>query len=615
MTKKFRFAGVVTLFVLATLAACGGGGGGGATGGANAYTIGGTVSGLGVNSMTVQITTTAGTNGLGIYANGVYTFPGTFANDTAYTVDIMFQPAGQICIVSNPTGTVSGANITNADVSCIAGTYTIGGSVSGLAPGKSVVLQNNSGDDLTLVTNGSFSFATSMTDGDAYAVTALTQPAGQTCVVTSGSGTVGGANVTNVAVACSPWTRQFGTTAGEFARAVAADASGNIFVAGDTGGDIDGGGIGTNAGGSDLFLAKYAANGNLIWIRQFGTAGTEYAYGVAIDSAGNAYVAGTTDNDIDGAGPEVSGGGIDVFVVKYDADGTRGWISQFGGASGEETRGVAVDGSGNVYVTGFTYGDIDGAGPQTSAGGADFFLAKYNASGTRQWVHQYGSAADDRSNGVTVSGTTVYLTGSTYGDLDGAGPGGSGYVDIFLAAYDTSGTEQWLSQIGPVALNVGLQSAVDGSGNIYVTGYTQGDLDGAGPESLAGGFDMFVVRFDSSGTVTRINQIGTAGNEFGAGIAVDAAGNAYVAGYVWGAAADDYGDLRTTRIDADGTVAWTRSLSTPYTDGGYGLAIALHGNDVYVAGQTEGDLDGNTNAYLGGDDAFIVKYDTSGNKQ
>ena len=93
-------------------------------------------------------------------------------------------------------------------------------------------------------------------------------------------------------------------------------------------------------------------------------------------------------------------------------------------------------------------------------------------------------------------------------------------------------------------------------------------------------------------------------------------GNAYVAGYVWvDPGAGEYGDLRTTRIDANGTVAWTRSLGTPYTDGGYGLAIALHGTDVYVAGQTAGDLDGNTNASVGGDDAFIVKYDTSGNKQ
>jgi Beta-propeller repeat len=614
MNRTTRF---VLLSILMALTACSGGGGRAGGGGVSSFTIGGNVTGLGSStSMVVQLTTAAGANGLLVFANGAYTFPGSFADGSAYTVDMTAQPTGQACTVANPAGTVSGGNVTNVDVDCVAATYTVGGSVSGLAPGKSVVLQNNSGDDIARNTNGSFSFATPVTDGGAYAATVLTQPSGQTCAVTSGSGTVSGANVTNITVACSPWTRQFGTTSSDMARAVATDASGNIFVAGDTGGDIDGAGSGTSAGGNDLFLAKYAANGNLLWLRQFGTTGTESAYGVAVDGVGNAYVVGSTTDDLDGAGSGVYGGVADAFVIKYDADGAQVWIRQLGDAGYEEARGVAVDGSDNVYVTGYTSGDIDGAGALTSAGGVDVFLAKYNASGTQQWVRQFGSGADDRSYGVAANGTNIYLTGSTYGDLDGAGPGGGGYVDIFLAAYDDNGAQQWISQIGPVAINVGTQPAVDGSGNIYVTGYTSGDLDGAGSGTHFGEYDMFVARFNSSGTLTRVTQVGTTGSEFGAGIAVDAAGNAYVAGYVWvDPGAGEYGDLRTTRIDAAGTVDWTRSLGTTYTDGGYGLAIALHGTDVYVAGQTAGDLDGNTNASVGGDDAFIVKYDTSGNKQ
>ena len=115
------------------------------------------------------------------------------------------QPAGQTCTVSNGSGTVASANVTNVAVSCVdlpPATYTIGGNLSGLGAGKSVVLLNNGGDALTRNANGGFSFATALASGASYAVTVGTQPAGQVCTVNNGSGTVASANVTNVAVSC-----------------------------------------------------------------------------------------------------------------------------------------------------------------------------------------------------------------------------------------------------------------------------------------------------------------------------------------------------------------------------------------------------------------------------
>ena len=112
------------------------------------------------------------------------------------------NPSGQACTVSNGSGTVGSANVTNVAVSCAnAATYTVGGTVSGLS--GTVVLQDNGGDNLSVSANGSFTFATSLASGAAYGVTVLTNPSGQACTVSNGSGTVASANVTNVAVSCT----------------------------------------------------------------------------------------------------------------------------------------------------------------------------------------------------------------------------------------------------------------------------------------------------------------------------------------------------------------------------------------------------------------------------
>ena len=112
------------------------------------------------------------------------------------------SPAGQTCTVANGSGTVGSANVTNVAVTCAAAsTYSIGGTVSGLS--GTVVLQDNGGNDLSVGASGGFTFSTGLATGAAYSVTVKTSPAGQTCTVANGSGTVGSANVTNVAVTCA----------------------------------------------------------------------------------------------------------------------------------------------------------------------------------------------------------------------------------------------------------------------------------------------------------------------------------------------------------------------------------------------------------------------------
>ena len=167
------------------------------------YTIGGTVSGLGAGKSVGLLNN--GGDAITRNANGGFTFPTALASGAAYSVTVGTQPAGQTCTVTNGSGTVGAANITNVAVACVnnpPSTYTIGGTVSGLGAGKSVGLLNNGGDGVTVNANGGFTFATALASGAAYNVTVGTQPTGQTCSVTNGSGTVGAANITNVAVAC-----------------------------------------------------------------------------------------------------------------------------------------------------------------------------------------------------------------------------------------------------------------------------------------------------------------------------------------------------------------------------------------------------------------------------
>jgi len=158
---------------------------------ASAFTVGG-------NSGSAVVLQNNGADNL-TAAAGAFTFATPLASGAGYSVGVLTPPAGQGCSVANGSGTI-GANVTNVAVACAPNQFTVGGTVSGLS--GTLVVQNNLADALGVSANGPFVFATAIATGSAYAVSVLTQPAGQTCVVANASGTVSGANVSNVAVSC-----------------------------------------------------------------------------------------------------------------------------------------------------------------------------------------------------------------------------------------------------------------------------------------------------------------------------------------------------------------------------------------------------------------------------
>jgi hypothetical protein len=157
--------------------------------------VGGSVTGL---TGTLVLRNNA-TDDLTVTGNGVFTFWTQLAQGATYNVTVFTQPAGQTCTVSNATGTVGAANITNTNVTCV-NNFTLGGTVSGLA--VAITLQNNGGNNLSVSANGSFTFGAGVANGSTYNVTVQAQQPGQNCTITNGSGTVSGANITNVTVTC-----------------------------------------------------------------------------------------------------------------------------------------------------------------------------------------------------------------------------------------------------------------------------------------------------------------------------------------------------------------------------------------------------------------------------
>jgi hypothetical protein len=171
------------------------------------YAIGGAVSGLAAGGTVVL--QNGGGDDLAVTANGPFAFATKLQAGAAYAVTVKTQPAGQQCQVANGAGTAS-ADVADVAVTCATLTYAVRGTLSGLPASSSIVLQNNGGDDLTLTANGVFGFAAKLAPGAAYAVTIKTAPAGQTCTVSNGTGTMASADVTGVTVTCGTTTFRLG---------------------------------------------------------------------------------------------------------------------------------------------------------------------------------------------------------------------------------------------------------------------------------------------------------------------------------------------------------------------------------------------------------------------
>ena len=327
-------------------------------------TVGGTVTGL---TGTVVLGLNGGPS-MTVAANGTYTFPTALASGATYAVTVATQPVGQTCSVVNGAGTVGSGNVTNADVTCAASTYSIGGTLLGLTTGAglAVVLQDNGGDDLTLTGNGAFTFATQIATKAPYSVTVKTQPSGQACTVTNGSGTVGPAPVLNVSVICTSQTVSF-TAPGSASWTVPAGVTSIRIVAtgGAGGGDNDQYGRGEGGNGAVVTTSLTVAPGqvlNLV-VGGGGVQGGGAGLALGVTNYGGGAGGGSTNVDAGAAVQIIAGGGGGGYAdgsTTYNMGGD-GCGNGFAGGNGHDS--AVMDTPGNGGANG-----IGGAGSQSAVG-------------------------------------------------------------------------------------------------------------------------------------------------------------------------------------------------------------------------------------------------------
>ena len=450
---------------------------------------------------------------------------------------------------------------------------------------------------------------------------------------------------------------RFGGTSNDTPLDSVVDNSGNLYTTGYFQGTVDfdpgaGSSTLTSAGGNDIFVSKLDSSDNLVWAVRIGTTTNENSYGVAVDGSGSVYVTGAFQNTVDfdpGAGSSTltSAGGYDIFVLKLNLSGNFLWVKSFGQSNNDFGLGTALDSSGNVYITGYFQGTVDfdpgaGSSPLTSAGGIDVFVLKLDSSGNFQWAKGFGGTGTDSVYEIVVdAAASVYTTGYFNSTVDfdpgsgtaNLGPAGGG-GDVFVSKLTSSGNYVWAVGFGGIGSDYGRAIAVDGSGNVLVTGNFQVTVDfdpGAGSSNLssAGDQDVFISKFDPAGAFVWAKGFGGTGYDVPQSISVDSSGNAHITGAFNGSfdfnpgagtsilasAGDD--DAFVSKIDQSGNFLWAAHMGGTGSDGGQSIEVDGSGN-VRVVGyfSLTADFDpGAGSSPLtsnGSTDVFISRFDSTG---
>jgi uncharacterized delta-60 repeat protein len=323
-----------------------------------------------------------------------------------------------------------------------------------------------------------------------------------------------------------------------------------------------------------MLQAAAGAGGDSYWIALLGGSSVDIGTGVAVDSGGNVIICAQTISD--------GAGSTDALIAKYNSSGILQWDKTLGGIATDYFSAVVVDSGDNIIVCGQT----DSAG----AGGTGALIAKYNTAGTLVWDKVLsGAGGSDFAYSVAVdSGDNIIVCGKT--DSDGAG-----LRDLLVAKYNSAGTLQWDKTLGGASNDDGQFVAIDSGDNIIVCGTVQSDG--------AGGADVLIVKYNSSGTLQWDKTLGTASFDIGTGVAVDSGDNIIICGRT-GSAGAGGNEALIAKYNSSGTLQWDKVLGGTGTDY-FNAVVVDSGDNIITVGFTVSDG-------AGGNDFLIAKYNSSG---
>ncbi|MBI4929152.1 MAG: T9SS type A sorting domain-containing protein [Bacteroidetes bacterium] len=396
------------------------------------------------------------------------------------------------------------------------------------------------------------------------------------------------------------------------------------------------------------------------WGTYYGGTRTDNGYSIAYDASGNIYLAGYTSDSTSaiftsgGFQNAYGGGANDAMLIKFDSSGNRLWATYYGGTGDDQGYAVTTDASDNVYITGYTSGanGIATAGgfQNTSGGGNDAFVAKFDASGNLLWGTYYGGNRSSYGQALAVDNAdNLYLGGYTNDTLTGSissggfqNLNGGGTYDAFLVKFDASGSRLWGTYYGGsgteapnppvVGANIGL--AIDAADAVYMTGNTTSNnaissSNGVYQPVYGGGTDAYLVKFDASGTRIWGTYFGGGSGDQGHSVAVyqnilflsgRTASNSGIA--TAGAYQTTYGggtyDSFLARFDTSGAITWGTYYGGGTQEWGLSVTTDAMGN-IYQAGRSSSNAnvassDGFQTTFGGNVDAYVVKFDTSGTR-
>lgn len=293
-----------------------------------------------------------------------------------------------------------------------------------------------------------------------------------------------------------------------------------------------------SAGSSDVFIAKYETNGNLVWVRKAGGSKADYPTAIDVDADGNVYVAGSYETaiTIDAVTLNTTNLYGESFYAKYDASGNLQWAKSATGNNFNLLTGLACDANGAVVVTGFFGGNfkLQNTALNAQTASFDIFLAKLDGSGNLQWLKRAGGSFEDEANAICVDGQgnifiTGYFAGTAYFDANSVTY--QDYSDVFVAKYDGNGNNLWARDGNGAQLDAGYAIAADAVGNVYATGMFQNTADFDG-HILTGDFrDIFLVSYSPSGQLRWITSAGGGDTDCGLGVSVKPDGTVSLCGF------------------------------------------------------------------------------------